>query len=232
LAQVAVKVPESKVAQLMISGVDDTIKGQQTNAVGTTVPEVSQLEIEEPHHDKLTEQATPFAIAEAQGATEIADAQVEDVAGYPERDLGQEHVEVDQPKQGLEQLSQPEIRDAALETEELQIGLSKVGRSKEPSKEQARKISQDTTLRRSSHAQAKSDDHTLKKTTRMAEIRNLEAPGNKSFVSFSNSRISSNLDKLGISLGRDDNLVRSSTVAIKNIELDRLVVAAKNKKQP
>jgi hypothetical protein len=66
----------------------------------------------------------------------------------------------------------------------------------------------------------------------MAEIRNLEAPGNKSFVSFSNSCISSNLDRLGISVGRDDNIVRASTVAIKNIELDRLVVAAKNKKQP
>jgi hypothetical protein len=149
LAQVAAKVPESEVTQLMISGADDTIKGQQTNAVGTTVPKVSQLEIEEPHHDKLAEQAAPFVIAEAQGATEIADAQVEDVAGYPERDLGQEHVEVDQPKQGLEQLSQPEIRDAALETEELQIGLSKVGRSKEPTKKEVRKINQDTTLRRS-----------------------------------------------------------------------------------
>jgi uncharacterized protein YabE (DUF348 family) len=49
----------------------------------------------------------------------------------------------------------------------------------------------------------------------MAKIRNLEAPGNKSFVSFSNSRISSNLDKVGISLGGDDNIVIASTVAIK-----------------
>jgi hypothetical protein len=65
----------------------------------------------------------------------------------------------------------------------------------------------------------------------MAEIRNLEAPGNKSFVSFSNFRISSNLEEIGISLGRDDNVVRSLTVAIKNIEIDRLVVTAKNKKQ-
>jgi hypothetical protein len=34
-----------------------------------------------------------------------------------------------------------------------------------------------------------------------------------------------------ITLGRDNNVVRSSTVAIKNIEIDRLVVTAKNKKQ-
>jgi hypothetical protein len=92
-------------------------------------------------------------------------------------------------------------------------------------------ISQDKTLRRSNRAQAKSDEHTLKKTTRMAEIRNLETPGNKSFVPFSNSRISSNLEKLGISLGRDDNVIRSSAIAIKNIEIDRLVVTANNKKQ-
>jgi hypothetical protein len=91
--------------------------------------------------------------------------------------------------------------------------------------------SKDTTLRRSKRAQTKSDEHTLEKTTRMAEIRNLEAPGNKSFVSFSNFRISSNLEEIGISLGRDDNVVRSLTVAIKNIEIDRLVVTAKNKKQ-
>jgi hypothetical protein len=75
--------------------------------------------------------------------------------------------------------------------------------------------SKDTTLRCSKRAQTKSDEHTLEKTTRMAEIHNLEASGNNSFVSFSNSRISSNLEKIGISLGRDDNVVRSSTVAIK-----------------
>jgi hypothetical protein len=89
----------------------------------------------------------------------------------------------------------------------------------------------DTNLRHSNNTQIRSDEHTLQKTTRMAEIRNLEAPGTKSFVYFPNSHISSNLDKLGISLGRDDNVIRSSTIAIKNIEKDRLVVTAKNKKQ-
>jgi hypothetical protein len=63
----------------------------------------------------------------------------------------------------------------------------------------------------------------------MAQIRNLENPGNKSFISFSDSRISSNLDKLGISLGIDDNGIRCSTVAIKNIEMDILVVYASHR---
>ena len=85
----------------------------------------------------------------------------------------------------------------------------------------------DTTLRRSNRMQARNDEHTLKKTTRLAERRNLE--GNRSFASFSDSRISSNLDKLGVSLGRDDNFIKSSTIAIKNIEIDRLVVTTRNK---
>jgi hypothetical protein len=109
-------------------------------------------------------------------------------------------------------------------------------RSKKNIREMTKKVTgmhkgKDTNLRRSNRTQTKSDEHTLEKTTRMAEIRNLKAPGTKSFVSFPNSRISSNLDKPGISLGRDDNVIRSSTVAIKNIEIDRLVVTAKNKKQ-
>ena len=37
------------------------------------------------------------------------------------------------------------------------------------------------------------------------------------------------MNNLGISLGRDDNLVKSSTIAIKKIEVDRLVVTAKKK---
>jgi hypothetical protein len=85
------------------------------------------------------------------------------------------------------------------------------------------------TLWRSNRHQANKDEHTLEKTARMAQIRNLENSGNKSFISFSDSRISSNLDKLGISLGRDDNGIRCSTVAIKNIEMDRLVVSASHR---
>jgi len=61
----------------------------------------------------------------------------------------------------------------------------------------------------------------------MTATWNLE--GNQSFASFSDSRFSSNLDNIGVSLGRDDNVIRSSTIAIKNIEIDRLVVTAKKK---
>ena len=37
------------------------------------------------------------------------------------------------------------------------------------------------------------------------------------------------MNNLGISLGRDDNLVKCSTISIKKIEVDRLVVTAKKK---
>ena len=63
--------------------------------------------------------------------------------------------------------------------------------------------------------------------TRMTATWNLE--GNQSFASFSDSLFSSNLDNITITLGRDDNVNRSSTIAIKNIEIDRLVVTAKKK---
>ena len=69
----------------------------------------------------------------------------------------------------------------------------------------------------------------MKKTERRAATRNLETPGNSSFQSFPDSRISHNMNNLGISLGRDDNLVKSSTISIKKIEVDRLVVTAKKK---
>ena len=84
-----------------------------------------------------------------------------------------------------------------------------------------------TTMRRSNPGQAKNDEHILEKVARMATTRNLE--GNQSFASFSDSRFSSNLDNITVSLGRDDNVIRSSTISIKNIEIDRLVVAAKKK---
>jgi hypothetical protein len=76
---------------------------------------------------------------------------------------------------------------------------------------------------------AKNDEHMMAKVARMAAARNLETTGNKSFTSFSDSRISSSMKKVGISFGRDDNLVKSSTVAIKNIELDRLALSTKKK---
>jgi len=50
-----------------------------------------------------------------------------------------------------------------------------------------------------------------------------------SFLSFSDSRISSKLSNLGISMGRDDKLIKSSIVSIQNIEIDRLVVSGKKR---
>lgn len=84
-------------------------------------------------------------------------------------------------------------------------------------------------LRRSSRSQAKNDDHTLEKTTRMAAKMNLEVLG-KSFTTFSDSRISSNLNRVGINLGSDYSFVLASTVAIKKLEINRMVVCAKQKK--
>jgi hypothetical protein len=85
-----------------------------------------------------------------------------------------------------------------------------------------------TDLMRSNRSLAKSDKHTLVKTTRMAAARNLETTSNKSFTSFTDSRIFSNMKNVDISFGRDDNLVKSSTVAKKSIELDRLALPILN----
>jgi hypothetical protein len=74
------------------------------------------------------------------------------------------------------------------------------------------------TLRRSSRNAGKADEHTLLKTQRMAKKKNLE--GN-SFSSFSDSRIISNLGRVGI------NLNTSDVVFIKKLEVDRLVLSAK-----
>jgi hypothetical protein len=85
-------------------------------------------------------------------------------------------------------------------------------------------------LRRSNRSTARADEHTLMKTERMSKSRNLEFAGNSSsFLSFSNSRISSNMNNIGISLGRDDNVVSPSIVSIKNIKIDRISVSRMKK---
>jgi hypothetical protein len=68
-----------------------------------------------------------------------------------------------------------------------------------------------------------------KKTEKLAAKKNLESPG-MSVTSFSDSKIAKNLGKIGINLGSSGDLVRSSTVAIKNLEVDRMVLHANNKK--
>jgi len=85
-----------------------------------------------------------------------------------------------------------------------------------------------TTIHRSSRSKAKADEHTLQKTERMAAKKNLESPGT-SFTSFFDSRIVSNLGKVSINLGSSDDIVKASTVSIKNLEIDKLVVHANKK---
>jgi hypothetical protein len=91
------------------------------------------------------------------------------------------------------------------------------------------KILKPTTLRRSERAKSTADEHILQKTEKLAAKKNLESPG-MSFTSFSDSKIAENLGRIGINLGSSDDLVRSSTVAIKNLEVDRMIMHANNKK--
>ena len=85
-----------------------------------------------------------------------------------------------------------------------------------------------TTLRRSARSKAKADEHTLEKTAHMAAKKNLET--GTSFTSFSDSHVLANLGRVGFKLGRTDEIIKAFTVAIKNLEIDRLVVRANKKK--
>ena len=79
------------------------------------------------------------------------------------------------------------------------------------------------TVCRSARNKATTDEHTLKKTARMAAKKNLESIGS-SFTSFSDNRITSNLNNIGINLGSTASAIISSTIAIKNLEIDRLAL--------
>jgi hypothetical protein len=85
-----------------------------------------------------------------------------------------------------------------------------------------------TTLRRSTRFRAKADEHTLEKIARMAAKKNLE-PGT-SFTNFTDSQVISNLGRVGINLGHTDDIAKASIVSIKNLEIDRMVVQANQKK--
>jgi hypothetical protein len=80
-----------------------------------------------------------------------------------------------------------------------------------------------TSLRRSKRVVAVADLHTLHKVELMAAKKNLENKG-ISFTSISDSQVLSNLGRIGINLGSSDVAV------IKNLEVDRLVLCAKQKK--
>ena len=84
------------------------------------------------------------------------------------------------------------------------------------------------TLRRSARSKAKADEHTLEKTAHMAAKKNLET--GISFTSFSDSHVLANLGRVGFKLGQPDEIVKASTVTIKNLEIDRMVVLANKKK--
>jgi hypothetical protein len=64
----------------------------------------------------------------------------------------------------------------------------------------------------------------LTKAQRLAAKRNLEL-SESSFISFYPEVITSNCENIGITLGSMENQVLQLVVAIKNIEIDRLVVA-------
>jgi hypothetical protein len=78
-------------------------------------------------------------------------------------------------------------------------------------------------LRRSKRVAAMADVHTLHKVELLAAKRNLESKGT-SFTNFSDSHILSNLGRIGINLGTSDVAV------IKNLEVERLVLCAKQNK--
>ena len=75
------------------------------------------------------------------------------------------------------------------------------------------------------------DECSLSKAMRRQAERNLDPPTgtpcNKSFLSFSDSRISSSLNNVGIKIGKNDNDVCISVGVLKHMEIDRLKVSPK-----
>jgi hypothetical protein len=71
------------------------------------------------------------------------------------------------------------------------------------------------------------DEDILTKAQRLAAKRNLKT-SELSFIPFDPKFITSNCEKLRITLGSTKNKVLQSVVSIKNIEIDRLTVATKS----
>jgi hypothetical protein len=71
------------------------------------------------------------------------------------------------------------------------------------------------------------DENILTKAQRLAAKRNLEIY-ELSFIPIQPKIITSIREKIGITLGSTENEVLQSVVSIKNIEIDRLTVAAKS----
>ena len=135
----------------------------------------------------------------------------------PEQELGD--------RQMVAGLAPPwEPTEAPLGTEEALT--AKVPAANQQTK--GRNLVEEPTVRRSARNKATADEHTLKKTARMAAKKNLESTGS-SFTSFSDNRITSNLNNIGINLGSTASAIKSSTIAIKNLEIDRLALQASKK---
>jgi len=132
----------------------------------------------------------------------------------PEQELGD--------RQMVAGLAPPwEPTEAPLGTEEALT--AKVPAANQQAK--GRNLVEEPTVRRSARNKATADEHTLKKTARMAAKKNLESTGS-SFTSFSDNRITSNLNNIGINLGSTASAIKSSNIAIKNLEIDRLALQA------
>ena len=80
------------------------------------------------------------------------------------------------------------------------------------------------------------DEDSLVKAMRRKAEYNIEPYGmdcaSKSFLSFSQSDISSKLSKVGVNLGRDTNQIAVSTRALRHMEFDRLTVIPKASAMP
>ena len=75
---------------------------------------------------------------------------------------------------------------------------------------------------------ADTDEDSMVKAMRRTAARNLDfegTPSRKSFMSFDKSKVSSNITRLGVSLGRNEKEVDFSVKALKQVEFDRLTVA-------
>jgi hypothetical protein len=70
-------------------------------------------------------------------------------------------------------------------------------------------------------------ENILSKAQHLAAKRNLEI-SELSFIPFQSKIITSDCEKIGIMLGSTENKVLQSVVSIKNIEIDKLTVAAKS----
>ena len=82
--------------------------------------------------------------------------------------------------------------------------------------------------RRSKRTTARGDEDMLEKAKMLAAKKNLDnGMSNKSFASMPFDNITSNISKLGVSMGTNSDDIMNSVISIKNIEVDRLTVAAK-----